>query len=72
MKKKNIFGCIAFMAIVLLAAFHVNMQDEKPGLNDISLDNVEALSQEIVKPNCINMRGFCANPTAETDQLAFK
>ncbi len=53
MNKKKIFGSIAVLAIAAMAAFNVNVNTQENGLSDISLDNVEALADEINPINCI-------------------
>ena len=44
MNKKKIFGSIAVLAIVAMAAFNVNVNLDGNKLLDISLTNIEALA----------------------------
>ena len=45
--KKKIFGSLAVLAIAVMATFNVNVNTQDNGLSNVSLDNVEALAQEI-------------------------
>jgi len=55
--KKKIFGVIAVLAIVAVAAFNVNMgvNSQKTNLSDWSLANVEALAQLTLELQQINI-----------------
>lgn len=45
--KKRLFGSIAILAIAAMTAFNMNINADEKGLSDVSLENVEALAQEI-------------------------
>ncbi|MDR1524069.1 MAG: NVEALA domain-containing protein [Tannerella sp.] len=50
--KKRIFALIVVLAIAGLAAFNVNVNKQKNGLSDISLENIEALAGENSLGDC--------------------
>ncbi|MDR0699297.1 MAG: NVEALA domain-containing protein [Tannerella sp.] len=48
MSKKNFFGLSVVLVVAAIAVFNVNVNAWKESLSDVSLENVEALANEIL------------------------
>jgi len=64
--KKKIFGGIAVLAIVTVAAWNMNFGSKMNGMPDVMLSNVEALAQEsVTNYDCCNYctKAYCGTFT---------
>jgi hypothetical protein len=61
MNKNKILGSLAVLAIVVIAAFNVNVNSQNNALSGVALDNVEALAYELdeVVITCGQYTGQC-------------
>ena len=73
MKRKKMYCVILLIAVVIVAAYNMNIHSDKIKLTDVFLDNVEALAQESDNPpECVPLKGVCIIYDFSTDYLTFK
>ncbi|MDR1340072.1 MAG: hypothetical protein LBK58_08490 [Prevotellaceae bacterium] len=72
MKRKKLFIFSAILAIATLAAINASVYTNRNELSDISLDNIEALAEEIDLSDCSPVRGICHKYGITYHNIAFE
>lgn len=72
MNKKRLSFILFIFGIALFAALNTTIQTNEYGLNEISLDNVEALAQEGSTSGCKPVKGGCFKNGIKVNHASIK
>jgi hypothetical protein len=57
--EKTLWRLFAIFLIAIVFVLNINIHTNENERSDVSLDNIEALAQEVEFPGCVSAKGYC-------------